>query len=104
MEDDSNIVEEVEQQEQKPVYDTIPDSLKSIFKKKTVVVNRNEQVHSVFNKTRGLDVSSNSLNIQEVNMKKAEEIYNKFNVFNKIPVNAKSIPPLNSIVLDKKER
>lgn len=37
-------------------------------------------------------------------MKKAEALYNKLNIFNKIAVNAKQIAPLNNIKLAKKER
>jgi hypothetical protein len=37
-------------------------------------------------------------------MRKAEELYKKLNIFSKIPVNAKEIPPLNNAKLEKKER
>jgi len=37
-------------------------------------------------------------------MKKAEALYNKLNIFNNIPVNAKQIAPLNNVKLQKKER
>lgn len=59
---------------------------------------------TVFNKTRGLDQTTDSSNVKEQAMKKAMEVYQKMNIFNKIPVNAKQIQPLNNIELKKKER
>jgi hypothetical protein len=49
-------------------------------------------------------LTTTTTNIDDKSLKKAEEIYKKLNIFNKIPVNAKQIPPLNNTKLDKKER
>ena len=80
----------------------VPDSLKEIFKNKPVFKDNNK--HSLFTKTRGQDITTNTTNIEEVSLRKAEEVYKKLNIFNKIAVNAKEIPPLNNGKLLKKER
>eukprot|EP00350_Pseudokeronopsis_sp_OXSARD2_P005673 CAMPEP_0170558290 /NCGR_PEP_ID=MMETSP0211-20121228/34226_1 /TAXON_ID=311385 /ORGANISM="Pseudokeronopsis sp., Strain OXSARD2" /LENGTH=139 /DNA_ID=CAMNT_0010870099 /DNA_START=40 /DNA_END=459 /DNA_ORIENTATION=+ len=47
---------------------------------------------------------ASSSNIEELAIKKAEDIYKKLSIFNKIKVTDKEIPPLKNDKLQKKER
>ena len=48
--------------------------------------------------------TTTSSNAKEDAMEKALKIFDQKNIFNKIPLNAKQISPLNNIKLKEKER
>ena len=76
--------------------------MKEIFKSQNLVAP--ERSTSLFSKERKLDTHLSSKTIKEEAIRKAEALCQKLSVFSKIPVTAKSIPPLNSAQLQKKQR
>ncbi|CDW73524.1 UNKNOWN [Stylonychia lemnae] len=106
-EQDSDDQQQQQNQKKNKPRELIPESLQSIFKNKqqnTYLIDEEENQPSIFSKTRHLDTKTDSSNIQDEALKKAEALYNKLNIFNNIPANAKQIAPLNNIQLQKKER
>ena len=85
----------------------MPESLDTIFAQKTsndYVKQRKTNSASLFTKSRHEQV--NAVNVQDAKKRKAEDIFQKLSLFasGTVAANAKSIKPLNSGVLDKKER
>ena len=101
--------EEALNKEEKEDYNYMPESLAEIFdttkdgaKQKKEVDFVTDKKVSLFNKSRGEQVDSS--NVEAEKLKKAEELYNKFNIFGKMDVQQKSIQPINNSRLQQKER
>lgn len=75
MEDDEVVLEEPKLRE---------DTLQKILKNKKLEVSAAPS--SVFNKTRNLDQTTDSSNIQAQALAKAEALYNKLNIFKGVPL------------------
>lgn len=70
----------------------MPDILKDIFSKKNQgqqAKQREKKVSGPFDTHKNLDMVTDSSNIKEEALKKAEALYQKLNVFKNIPVTAK---------------
>lgn len=94
MESDSEIMSQVSNSDQE-----MPETLKAIFARKPQPKRINA---SIFTKDRGVNVDST--NIEEDKVKKANAIFEKMNIFSKIPLNAKQIAPMFNEKLEKKQR
>lgn len=79
MDSDSDIMSQVSNSDNE-----MPETLKTIFERKPQPTGINS---SIFTKDRGVNVSSS--NIEEDKMSKANAIFDKMNIFNKTPLNAK---------------
>lgn len=86
----------------------MPESLDTIFAQKSTELDFVDQkkinAASYFTKTRHDQTAS--LNVIDAKKRKAEEIFQSLSLFasGKVAANAKSIKPINSVELDKKER
>ena len=85
----------------------MPDILKQVFSKdsqKTKSEQKNNKKSDPFNAHKNLDMITDSSNIKEEAMRKADALFQKLNIFKNVPVTAKQIAPLNNIILAKKEK
>ncbi len=94
MDSDSDIMSQVSNSDNE-----MPETLKTIFERKAQPLGINA---SIFTKDRGVNVSS--ANIEADKMSKANAIFEKMNIFNKTPLNAKQIAPMFNEKLEKKQR
>ena len=78
--------------------EAVPESLLSVFQRK----DEHNGNNSYFNARSTLNVTSATA--EEEAIKRAEALLMKKGIFNSIPVNAKTIPPLNNEALLKKKR
>ena len=85
----------------------MPDILKQVFSKdsqKTKSEQKSNKKSGPFNAHKNLDMITDSSNIKEEAMRKADALFQKLNIFKNVPVTAKQIAPLNNIILAKKEK